>query len=315
MRLVPKFPGAKTKNLFLRDKKGRRHFLVTVPHDIAVDLDALGAALGVGGVGFASAERLQKYLGITPGSVSLLGARQRRGARRGVRHRPRAVGSGRRARASARQHGDDGRPARRSRALSRGDGSRAARDRRPGGSAALTRDGRARRSAAGTARRRADPAPRATCTSRSARPRCCAASRWRPPRAMRCASSGRRDRASRRCFAASTASFRSTAARSTSVRTPCTGCTPTSEMIALRKDVSIVFQQYNLFPHKTALQNMMMAPVDVLKAAAGRGRGARARAAEEGAPRRQGERATRASSPAGSSSGWRSRARWRCGRR
>jgi len=36
------------------------------------------------------------------------------------------------------------------------------------------------------------------------------------------------------------------------------------EMIALRKDVSIVFQQYNLFPHKTALQNIMMAPIDVL---------------------------------------------------
>ena len=38
-----------------------------------------------------------------------------------------------------------------------------------------------------------------------------------------------------------------------------------SEMVALRKDVSIVFQQYNLFPHKTALENVMMAPVDVLK--------------------------------------------------
>ncbi|MEP6702473.1 MAG: amino acid ABC transporter ATP-binding protein [Betaproteobacteria bacterium] len=36
------------------------------------------------------------------------------------------------------------------------------------------------------------------------------------------------------------------------------------DMIALRKDVSIVFQQYNLFPHKTALQNIMMAPVQVL---------------------------------------------------
>ncbi|HVN35227.1 MAG TPA: prolyl-tRNA synthetase associated domain-containing protein [Casimicrobiaceae bacterium] len=72
LRLVPRFPGAKTKNLFLRDKKARRHFLVTVPHDIAVDIDALGAMLGVSGVGFASAERLQKYLGIAPGSVSLL---------------------------------------------------------------------------------------------------------------------------------------------------------------------------------------------------------------------------------------------------
>jgi polar amino acid transport system ATP-binding protein len=36
------------------------------------------------------------------------------------------------------------------------------------------------------------------------------------------------------------------------------------EMIALRKDVSIVFQQYNLFPHKTALENIMMAPLQVL---------------------------------------------------
>jgi Ala-tRNA(Pro) deacylase len=72
LRLVPKLPGAKTKNLFLRDKKGRRHFLVTVPYDVAVDLGALGAVLGVGGVGFASAERLQKHLGIS-GSVSLLG--------------------------------------------------------------------------------------------------------------------------------------------------------------------------------------------------------------------------------------------------
>src|SRR5258706_2148128 len=38
-----------------------------------------------------------------------------------------------------------------------------------------------------------------------------------------------------------------------------------AEMVALRKDVSIVFQQYNLFPHRTALDNVMMAPVDVLK--------------------------------------------------
>jgi Ala-tRNA(Pro) deacylase len=72
LRLVPKFPGAKTKNLFLRDKKGRRHFLVTVPHDKAVDIDALADEIGVNGLGFGSAERLQKHLGIKPGSVSLL---------------------------------------------------------------------------------------------------------------------------------------------------------------------------------------------------------------------------------------------------
>jgi Ala-tRNA(Pro) deacylase len=72
LRLVPKFPGRKTKNLFLRDKKGRRHFLVTVPHDKAVDIDALADEIGVNGLGFGSAERLQKHLGINPGSVSLL---------------------------------------------------------------------------------------------------------------------------------------------------------------------------------------------------------------------------------------------------
>ena len=71
-RLVPPLPGAKTKNLFLRDKKGARHFLVTVPASRAVDLNALGAALGAGRLGFASPERLQKHLAITPGSVSLL---------------------------------------------------------------------------------------------------------------------------------------------------------------------------------------------------------------------------------------------------
>jgi Ala-tRNA(Pro) deacylase len=71
-RLVPHLPGAKTKNLFLRDRKGARHFLVTVPHDVAVDLNSLGAGIGAGRLGFASAERLFRHLGITPGSVSLL---------------------------------------------------------------------------------------------------------------------------------------------------------------------------------------------------------------------------------------------------
>jgi polar amino acid transport system ATP-binding protein len=40
---------------------------------------------------------------------------------------------------------------------------------------------------------------------------------------------------------------------------------PALDKLALRRDVGIVFQQYNLFPHKTALQNVMMAPVHVLK--------------------------------------------------
>jgi Ala-tRNA(Pro) deacylase len=71
-RLVPKLPGMKTKNLFLRDKKGRRHILVTVRHNLAVDLDALSSVLGARSLGLASPERLAKHLGVTPGSVSLL---------------------------------------------------------------------------------------------------------------------------------------------------------------------------------------------------------------------------------------------------
>lgn len=71
-RLVPNLPGAQTKNLFLRDKKGVRHILVTVPHDLAVDLNSLGLLLGAGRLGFASPERLRKHLGVAPGSVSLL---------------------------------------------------------------------------------------------------------------------------------------------------------------------------------------------------------------------------------------------------
>lgn len=40
---------------------------------------------------------------------------------------------------------------------------------------------------------------------------------------------------------------------------------PEVDKLALRRKVGIVFQQYNLFPHRTALQNIMMAPVHVLK--------------------------------------------------
>ena len=40
---------------------------------------------------------------------------------------------------------------------------------------------------------------------------------------------------------------------------------PELDKLELRKKVGMVFQQYNLFPHKTALQNLMMAPVHVLK--------------------------------------------------
>lgn len=72
-RLVPELPAEKTKNLFLRDKKGLQHFLVMVGYEKAVDLKAFSSILGIGGLGFASPERLKKYLGVDPGAVTILG--------------------------------------------------------------------------------------------------------------------------------------------------------------------------------------------------------------------------------------------------
>ncbi len=71
-RLTPNLPGAKTKNLFFRDKKGSRHFLVVLPADKRVNLKGLPNVLESSKISFGSPDRLMKHLGITPGSVSLL---------------------------------------------------------------------------------------------------------------------------------------------------------------------------------------------------------------------------------------------------
>jgi Ala-tRNA(Pro) deacylase len=71
-QLSPELEGASTKNLFLRDKKGSRHFLVTVQEDKQVDLKVLSGKLDSSRLSFASPERLKTHLGIEPGSVSLL---------------------------------------------------------------------------------------------------------------------------------------------------------------------------------------------------------------------------------------------------
>lgn len=64
---------AHTKNLFLRDQKGRRHWLVVTSCARQVDLRALAPAIGADKLGLASPERLAKYLGLTPGSVTVFG--------------------------------------------------------------------------------------------------------------------------------------------------------------------------------------------------------------------------------------------------
>lgn len=72
-RLCPDMPGASIKNLFLRDKNGKHHFLVIVGAEKSIDLKKLQGVLNISGLGFASPERLKKYLGLEPGSVTLLG--------------------------------------------------------------------------------------------------------------------------------------------------------------------------------------------------------------------------------------------------
>ena len=72
-RLVPPLPAVPTKNLFLRDRTGGRHFLVAVGYQKGVDLKALSAMLGARKLSLASRERLDRLLGVEPGCVTLLG--------------------------------------------------------------------------------------------------------------------------------------------------------------------------------------------------------------------------------------------------
>ena len=65
--------GPVCKNLFLRDDKGRRHFLVVLSQHKSADLKALAAQLSSKSLGFASEARLQKYLGLSQGEVTPFG--------------------------------------------------------------------------------------------------------------------------------------------------------------------------------------------------------------------------------------------------
>jgi len=65
--------GARCKNLFLRNKKGNRHYLVILEHSKNADLRRLTERLGEDRLSFGSAERLQRVLGLEPGAVSPFG--------------------------------------------------------------------------------------------------------------------------------------------------------------------------------------------------------------------------------------------------
>jgi Ala-tRNA(Pro) deacylase len=61
------------KNLFLRNQKGARHYLVILVHSKKADLRRVADQIGDGKLSFGSPERLSRYLGLTPGSVSPFG--------------------------------------------------------------------------------------------------------------------------------------------------------------------------------------------------------------------------------------------------
>lgn len=61
------------KNLFLRNSKGDRHYLVITGPDKRADTKSLAKQIKSTRLSFASSERLQKYLGLDPGAVSPFG--------------------------------------------------------------------------------------------------------------------------------------------------------------------------------------------------------------------------------------------------
>ena len=71
-RLRPRLPAVSTKNLFLQDRQ-RTLYLVVTACEKKLDLKRLGQQLGAAKLHFGSEEKLQVVLGLTRGSVTVLG--------------------------------------------------------------------------------------------------------------------------------------------------------------------------------------------------------------------------------------------------
>lgn len=72
--VVLPYPEADAKNLFVRDDKKRKYYLLTVPGDKRVDLKEFRRQQGTRSLSFASDDDLARYLGLFPGAVTPLGA-------------------------------------------------------------------------------------------------------------------------------------------------------------------------------------------------------------------------------------------------
>lgn len=60
------------KNLFVRDQKGKKHFLIVLPEEKRAPLTEIAEKIQSTKLSFASEERLMKYLKLTPGAVTPL---------------------------------------------------------------------------------------------------------------------------------------------------------------------------------------------------------------------------------------------------
>jgi Ala-tRNA(Pro) deacylase len=67
------YNSGRCKNIFFRNHKGDRHYLVILEHLRQLNIRDLEKRLGQGKLSFASDVRLKKYLGVEPGSVSPFG--------------------------------------------------------------------------------------------------------------------------------------------------------------------------------------------------------------------------------------------------
>ena len=61
------------KNLFFRNHKGNRHYLVVFDSEQSLAIHDLEQRLKQGKLSFASEQRMERYLGLRPGSVSPFG--------------------------------------------------------------------------------------------------------------------------------------------------------------------------------------------------------------------------------------------------
>lgn len=69
LKVVGELPGGHFKNLFLRDKPGRM-WLVVMPAERSIDLKRLAVLLETNRLSFASAARMERYLGVGAGAVT-----------------------------------------------------------------------------------------------------------------------------------------------------------------------------------------------------------------------------------------------------